>query len=170
MRRRLYFLLPDLTSANQTANDLLLARVEDRHMHFLARRGTPLGGLREASFLQKSDALHGARLGFAIGGIGGFFVGVYMVLTPPQGMHLQLVTVLLSTLIGAAFGAWTASLVATSVPNTRLKAFHADIEAGMILLMVDVPLSRVDEVRELVARRHPEATARGVEAILPAFP
>ncbi len=170
MRRRLYFLLPDLTSANQTANDLLLARVDDRCMHFLAKRGTPLGALREASFLQKSDAVHGAELGLTIGAVGGFVVGLYMFMTPPDGMHLQLVTVLLSTLIGAAFGAWAASLVAMSVPNTRLKAFQADIESGMILMMVDVPLARVDEVRELVSRRHPEATARGVEPTLPAFP
>ncbi len=170
MRRRLYFLLPDLASANQTANDLLLARVDDRCMHFLAKRGTPLGALREASFLQKSDAVHGAELGLTIGAVGGFVVGLYMFMTPPDGMHLQLVTVLLSTLIGAAFGAWAASLVAMSVPNTRLKAFQADIESGMILMMVDVPLARVDEVRELVSRRHPEATARGVEPTLPAFP
>src|SRR5215831_13222123 len=52
MRRRLYFLLPDLGSAIQTANDLLLARVEDSAMHFLARRGMSLGQLREASYLQ----------------------------------------------------------------------------------------------------------------------
>jgi hypothetical protein len=45
MRRRLYFVLPDLESARRTADDLLLARVEDRHMHFLARRGTDLSGL-----------------------------------------------------------------------------------------------------------------------------
>jgi hypothetical protein len=40
MRRRLYFVLPDVDSARRTADDLLLARVEDRHMRFLARRGT----------------------------------------------------------------------------------------------------------------------------------
>jgi hypothetical protein len=170
MRRRLYFLLPDLASAHRTANDLLLARVEDHRMHFLAKRGTPLGALREASFLQKSDAVHGAELGMVIGAIGGFVVGLYMVLTPPDGMHLQWVTVLISTVVGALFGAWAASLVAMSVPNTRLKAFQADIEGGMILLMVDVPLARVEEVQELVSRRHPEATARGVEPTLPAFP
>jgi hypothetical protein len=31
MRRRLYFLLPDVESAHRIANDLLLARIEDRH-------------------------------------------------------------------------------------------------------------------------------------------
>lgn len=170
MRRRLYFLLPDLASAHKTADDLLLARVDDRCMHFLAKRGTPLAPMREATFLQKGDAVHGAELGLAIGGLGGFFLGVYMVLMPPEGMTLQLVTVLASSLIGAAFGAWAASLVAMSVPNTRLKAFHADIETGKILLMVDVPLSRVEEVQELVSRCHPEATAHGIEPQLPAFP
>src|SRR5213079_2392246 len=60
MRRRLYFLLPDVESARHTADDLLLARVEDRHMHFLARRGTDLGELHEASYLFKTDLLHDA--------------------------------------------------------------------------------------------------------------
>lgn len=170
MRRRLYFLLPDLRSATQTADDLLLARIEDRHMRFLARRGTSLGGLHEAGFLQKSDAVHGAQLGFVIGGVGGFLIGIYIYLTPPEGVALQLVTVLLATIVGAVLGAWMASLVATSVPNSRLKPFQSDIAAGKILLMLDVPPSRIEELRDMVSRRHPEAAARGLEPTLPAFP
>lgn len=170
MRRRLYFLLPDLGSAIQTANDLLLARIEDQYMHFLARRGMSLGQLHEANPLQKSDAVHGAQLGFVIGGVGGFLIGVYIYMTPPQGVALQLGTALISTVIGAIFGAWTASLVAMSVPNTRLKAFQKDIDAGRILLMVDVPPSRIPEVQDMVSRRHPEATAHGIEPTVPAFP
>jgi len=170
MRRRLYFLLPDLVSAIQTANDLLLARVEDRRMHFLARRGTSLGKLREATYLQKTDAVHGAELGFVLGGVGGFVVGIYIYLTPPDGMELQLVTVLIGTVIGALFGAWAASLVAMSVPNSRLKVFQKEIEAGKLLMMVDVPPSRIEEIQGLVRRGHPEAIARGIEPTLPAFP
>ncbi len=170
MRRRLYFLLPDLGSAIQTANDLLLARVEDSHMHFLAKRGMSLGQLHEANTLQKSDCVHGAELGFVLGGAGGFLIGIYIYLTPPDGVTLQLVTVLISTVIGAIFGAWAASLVAMSVPNTRLKPFQKAIDAGKILLMVDVPTSRVEEVQELVGRRHPEASAHGIEPTIPAFP
>jgi hypothetical protein len=170
MRRRLYFLLPDLGSAIQTANDLLLARVDDSSMHFLARRGMSLGKLHEANYLQKSDAVHGAELGFVLGGLGGFLLGVYIYLTPPEGMTLQLVTVLIGTVIGAVFGAWAASLVAMSVPNSRLKPFHGEIDSGKILLMVDVPPSRIDEIQDLVHRRHPEATDHGIEPTVPAFP
>ena len=71
MRLRMYVTLPDLASARQLANDLLLARIEDQHMHFLARRGTDLGELHEASYLQKTDAVHGASTGLVIGGVVG---------------------------------------------------------------------------------------------------
>src|SRR3979411_3552600 len=96
MRRRMYFLLPDLGSAIQTANDLLLARVEDGHMHCLAKRGMSLGQLHEANALQKSDCVHGAELGFVVGGLGGFLIGIYIYLTPPERVPLQLATLLIS--------------------------------------------------------------------------
>jgi len=67
MKRRLYFLLPDVASATRTANDLLLARVEDRRMHFLAKRGTDLGELHEAGYLFKTDLVRGAGFGLALG-------------------------------------------------------------------------------------------------------
>src|SRR5512132_2089254 len=101
MRRRLYFLLPDVESARQTANDLLLARVEDRHMRFLAKRGTDLGELHEASYAQKSDLIHGAGIGLAIGGAIGFVLGLVIVLYPPEGTHPRLVAVLIAAIVGA---------------------------------------------------------------------
>ena len=55
-------------------------------------------------------------------------------------------------------------------PNTELERFEADLEAGKILLMVDVPVERVEEIEEMIARRHPEAVDKGVEPSMPAFP
>ena len=169
MRRRLYFLLPDLGSARKTADDLLLARIEDRHMHFLARRGTELGELNEASYLQKTDLAHGAGLGLAIGGAAGLLLGGAIVFFPPVG-EPQAGTVLVTTVVAALLGAWMASMAAAAVPNSRLKQFQDEIERGKILLMVDVPFARVEAIRELVQARHPEATARGLETRFPAFP
>ena len=170
MRRRLYFVLPDLGSAIQTANDLLLARVEDRHMHFLAKRGMSLGQLHEANYFQKSDLRHSMQLGFILGGCLGFLVGIYIYLTPPEGANLQLVTILIATVVGALFGAWAASMIGISTPNTALKRFEAEIGEGRVLLMVDVPKDRVGELQELVHRSHPEASDHGLEPTIPAFP
>jgi hypothetical protein len=71
---------------------------------------------------------------------------------------------------GAVFGLWASSMVASAVPNSRLKAFQPAIESGKVLMMVDVPMRRVAEICELVERRHPEATSGGVEPTIPAFP
>jgi hypothetical protein len=170
MRRRLYFMLPDVASARLIRDELLLARIEDSHLHVLAKDGIPLSGLHEASILQKTDFVHGAEVGLAIGGGIGIIAGLVALFFPPAGVNLQLVTILVTALVGAAFGAWVSSMVASSVPNSRLRTFESAIEAGRILMMVDVPSSRVDEIRKLVASHHPEAMDSGVEPAIPAFP
>lgn len=170
MRRRLYFLLPDVESARKTANDLLLARVEDRHMHFLARRGTDLGALHEASYAQKSDLMHGAGIGLGLGGVAGLLLGLVIVTYPPEGTNPQLIAVLVAAIVGAVLGAWMASMAAAAVPNSRLKPFQEEIEKGKVLLMVDVPHQQVERVREIVLGRHPEAVSGGQETRFPAFP
>jgi hypothetical protein len=170
MRLRMYVTLPDLASARQLANDLLLARVEDRHMHFLARRGTELGELHEASYLQKTDAVHGAFTGLVIGGVVGVIVGVLLLYFPPGGASIQLAAVLVAALVGAALGVWMAGMMGLQVPNTQLKEFEQEIQEGKILLMLDVPASRYEEVRSVIARSQTHAIDRGSAPMVPAFP
>ena len=76
MRRRLYVVCPDLRAAQQTMNDLLLARIGENHIRVLAKPGAIMEGLNEASILQKTDLVHGAELGLVIGGIVGIILGV----------------------------------------------------------------------------------------------
>ena len=170
MRCRLYFLLPNVNSALQTVDDLLLSRIEERHIHVLAKDGIPMEGLHEASVWQKSDIAHGAEMGLAVGGVAGVLVGLLVVYFPPNGVSLQLVTVLITAVFGALFGAWVSSMVASRIPNSRLKSFEKEIAEGRILMMVDVPSGKAGFIRDLIARRHPEASAGGTEATIPAFP
>jgi hypothetical protein len=170
MRRRLYFTLPNVASARRIRDELLLNRIEDAHIHVLAKDGIPLEGLHEASILQKTDLVHGAEAGIAIGGVIGILAGLVAIIFPPAGAHLQLVTILITALIGAAFGAWVSSMVASSIPNTRLKTFESAIESGRILMMVDVPNGRVDEIKGQIASQHPEAVGNATEPTIPAFP
>ena len=170
MRRRILYLIPDLASARRMMDDLLLARIEERHIHFLAKRGTPMDGLHEASHAQKSDLVHGAQMGLMIGALLGCALGVGVAYTLMDGDTMRIVTVLGATILGALFGAWVASMVGSAVPNSRLKQFQQAIDEGKILLMVDVPETRVDEVRERLRAIHPEAEDRGLDPHVPAFP
>jgi hypothetical protein len=170
MRRRLYLLLPDLASARRIADDLLLARVEDRHMHFLGRRDLPLGELHEAGVLQKTDVRHAFFLGAGIGVLGGAALGVALKVSSIGGYEFDVGTLLLCALGGLLLGAWGATLIGVSTPSVKLRRFEAELEAGRILLMVDVPRARVEEIRQLLAQRHPEAHHQGIDLTMPAFP
>jgi hypothetical protein len=162
----MYVTLPDVASARALANDLLLARVEDRHMHFLASRGTDLGELHQASYLQKTDAVNAAFRGLLIGGVMGVIIGTSLVYL----LHTELVAVLIGGLIGAGLGAWVSSMVGLQVGNSSLRDFEHDIADGKVLLMLDVPAGRYEEIRGVIARTHPEAADRGNEPTVPAFP
>ncbi len=170
MKLRMYVTLPDVPSARRLANDLLLSRIEDRHMHFLARRGTDLGELHEASYLQKTDTVHGGFVGFVLGGLLGVIVGVLLVNYPVGGASLQMGAVLVTSIVGALLGTWVSSMVGMQVPNSRLKRFDPELADGKVLLMLDVPAGRYQEVRGIIARTHPEAADEGNEPTVPAFP
>ncbi|MGF6697339.1 hypothetical protein OKW38_001951 [Paraburkholderia sp. MM5496-R1] len=52
--RRIYFLLPNVESAKGIIDELLLKRVEWRHIHVLARPDVPLEDLPAATLAQLS--------------------------------------------------------------------------------------------------------------------
>lgn len=170
MRRRLLFVLPDIECARTMMDDLLLARIEERHIHFIANHDLSATGLHEGSLLQKSDLVHGAQLGMLIGAGLGCATGVAVAVAFHTTAGTPLVIVLVATVIGALLGAWVSSMIGSSIPNSRLKPYERALADGRILLMVDVPFHRVEEVRERLHAIHPEAEDRGVDPHVPAFP
>jgi len=170
MRRRLYFLLPNLGSARNVVEGLLLARIETRYIHVLAKRGVDLGDLPMASVFQKTDVVHGAQIGALIGAGLGALTGLLLVAFPPGTLTFELVTILVLALVGAVFGLWVASLAGAAVPNTRLRRFEAWIEQGQLLVMVDVPFGQQGKIAGIVNRHSPAANFAGTEPSIPAFP
>ena len=170
MRRRIYFLLPNVGSARQVVNELLLARIGDHHIHVMASEGIDLGDLPAANLLQRSDFIHGVEIGLSVGGATGIVAGLIAVAFPPEGIVLGGWTLLAMALAGALIGAWVAGMIGTDIPNSQLREFAAGVAAGQILMMVDVPKSKVAKVTDMIRKHHPEADMHGVEPTMPAFP
>jgi hypothetical protein len=168
--RRLYFLVPDIEDTRKIVNELLLARVDERHIHVMAKEGTPMEDLPEAHLAQKSDLVPALERGLAFGGITGVVVGLVAITVPPAGVVLGGGAILASTLAGAGIGAWISTMIGVDVPNTRLTMFEEAIQNGEFLMMVDVAKDRVEEIDELVKRSHPEAEIKGTEPAIPEFP
>jgi hypothetical protein len=171
VNRRLYFVLPDVDTAQQVERDLLLAKIEDRHMHFLGKRGTDLKDLPEASLGQKTDLFHGMRVGLVAGGATGTCVGFILYQFPSLiGVSLDVGIAAILALVGAIFGAWVSSMIGSSTPNVRLREYEKTMEEGHILLMLDVPKERVDEVQGIMRSHHPEVEDHGIDPDIPRFP
>jgi hypothetical protein len=171
MRHRLYYLLPDLAAARTTMNDLLLARIEARHIRFMSG-GQPLPpDLPGASLIQRTDVVRGAEMGMVAGAVLGVLAGVGLLFyfdIDSAGMKAAMIVA--AALVGMLFGAWASSMQGASLPNSRLAAFDDELQKGSILLMVDVPSGQVDELETLLAQRHPEMRFRGEESHIPTFP
>lgn len=168
--RRIYVLLPNAKSATRIIDELLLKRVEWRHVHVLAAPGVKTDNLPPATLAQRSDLLPALGRGTLVGWLVGMVVGLAALVFHPEGLKFGAGAVVLITLLSAGFGAWTATMIGVDVPNTRLKRFEEGIERGELLMMIDVAKDRVHEIEDLIKLHHAEAHLEGEDPTIPAFP
>jgi len=167
--RRLYFLVDDIDCVRKVVDGLLLARIEERHIHVIAKKGVALEKLPEASLLQKSDFVPAVERGIAVGGATGILAGL-VAMALPGGLVLGGGAVLATALLGVGVGAWLSGMIGMDAPNSRLKQFESAIEKGEFLLLVDVAKARVNEIEALIKDHYPKAEVEGTEPTIPAFP
>ena len=168
--RRLYFLVPDAATASTIVDELLVARLAEKHMHIIARDGTSLGNLPEAGLAQKTDLIPAIERGLGYGGATGTIAGLIAISIPGVAVISAGVLVVALAVAGTVVGAWVSSMIGISIESPRLKQYEQAIQAGQILMMLDVPVARVDEIHALIRLHHPDATPEGVEPAIPAFP
>lgn len=168
MKRRLYFLLPDAEHAQGVLDELLAAGLERKFMHAIAGRDADLEGLPVATQQQRADV--GARIERYLwdGNLGIFFSALVALLVlavlEVNGYWLLLPAgvMLVTFIMGLEF--------VVHVPNVHLDEFRDALRHREILLLIDVPVSRVSRVEALVHRHHPEAIVGGVGWSISALP
>lgn len=170
MKRRLYFMLPDVATARTMLDELLLARIEERAIRFCAKDDSLPPDLPEASFLQKTDLIHGVEVGMLIGAISGLLAGGTLLIFPPESIELRVMALLLSALGGGIFGSWVSGMAAAAIPNSSLTPFRDGIEHGQVLLIMDLPLHRANDISNMIISRHPEVSFGGMDPHIPVFP
>lgn len=164
---KLYFLVPNIDSAYSIVADFHQNGIDEKNIHLVANSSTRLDDLPEASPLVESDFVPALQRGVALGGATGLLAGVMALAFPPAGLTLGGGAVLGSTLGGASFGAWAASMIGASTPNSHLRSFENAIAEGQILILVEVEQEQVDDIQALIKQRHPEADIQGSQNALP---
>jgi len=163
--RRIYFLVPNIQITHKIVKELQANGIEDRHIHILAKRDTPLEGLNEAGVSIKTDFIPAVERGVALGGATGLLAG--LVGWRFAGFAIAGGPLLGIIIAGATIGSLMGGLAGMNSGNSRLKKFEEAIEQGELLMLVDVPRDRIETIRKLVTRHHTEAEFEGIEPILP---
>jgi len=163
--RRIYFLSPNLETTHKIVNELRAEGIEDRHMHILAKRDTPLEDMPEASVFEKTDFIPAVERGAALGATTGLLAG--LVGLRFAGFAIAGGPVLGILFFGATIGAMMSGLAGLQVGNSKVKDYSDAIERGELLVMVDVPKERIDAISQLITKHHPSAQFEGIEPLLP---
>ncbi len=158
MKPKLKFLLPDIKAANKAVEALLLARVDNKNISFIAKPGTDLGALQAANTLESTNMVNDGQRGLLIGAAIGLVVGLILYFTQPWiatsfGIHGVLI-ILIGMIFGAMSSALGAAVFGVNLFNTDLDKFKDKIEQGAILMIVTAPFQRANEIRKIVSQLH----------------
>jgi uncharacterized membrane protein len=168
--QRLVVLVPDLPTTKNIVDDLLLARVKEDEIHIIAKEGVPLEELPEAGLKQKTDLIPALKRGLAAGSAVGLLAGLVAVLLPGGIIAAGGAVLLATTLAGAAVGALASSLIGISIPSEEARKYEEAIERGQLLMLVDIPKPRAQEIAQLIRKHHPRAEIKEVEYLPPPLP
>lgn len=157
--QRIYYLTDTLDSAEQISEDLHGAGITDWNFHVLSKdeAGLHRRHIHSANYIHKLDTIRdaerGALIGFACGLAGIFYLASAQTFGPNPSMMAHFTILLTLTL----FGAWTGGLVGTGIENQKIRPYHDLLEAGQHLILIDVKSGGVEQVKALMAAKHPEA-------------
>lgn len=166
---KLAFLVNDVEAAKAVVDRLRSADITDESISVIAKEGTPLDELPNSAPEDDSDVIPAVARGVTIGGATGLIAGIAAITFAPAGLVIGGTALLAGATGGASFGAFTAALVGTSVPNSRLRAYEFEVEAGKILMVVEIDEERVGEVRSLLEGSSVQAEAFTVDNEMPAL-
>lgn len=165
MLRRLYFLFPDENHTQKLVDELTSWNIPKSRIHAISR-GDKTGNLPAATERQKNDtAYHIEKIlwcsNLILFGLALTILVVSLFNAEWLWFGLAITVMLITFFIGQQF--------VMRIPDDHLSEFTDALSHGEILLMVDVPLHRVTEIKGYVQHQYPEATGGGASWTMDAF-
>lgn len=166
MTRRMFYLFADDSRGTALLADLNAAGIGAEHLHAVTGGGGSLRQFPPATLRQQRDRVWQIERWLWAGNLVLFALAAI-------GLALALIAGHVPAALGAAavmVASFTAGLVfVRHMPETHLGELDIALKHGDVVLMVDVPKQRVNEVAELIRQRYPEAEASGLGWTIPAL-
>jgi hypothetical protein len=159
MYRKLFFLFPNKSNTETAINELTDAGIDEGHMHAITYEDNKKVVLAHTSSHQQYDTSWFSERVLWYGNLLIFFTAaIGSMATLFWGSWIWSV----AALIVAYISFIAADRFSTEVPFETRFDLQKAIKLGKVLLMVEVPKRKVDEIETQMNRKHPEAWDAGV--------
>lgn len=135
MKTRHVYSTSDLGMTRAAMDAARAAGVEEDSILLVARSDIELDTIPRRHQEADTDFMPAALKGAAIGGGGGFLLGLGAIVLTPIG--LTIAGIAAATLAGVAIGGLSSSLFGAALSDPVRRQFEDEIEAGRILLVID---------------------------------
>jgi len=149
MKHRHVFSAEDLGTARAAIAAARRAGAADKDISLIARSDIEIDKIPQDRLDVAGDTVPAAWRGALGGGSAGFLAGLMALAIPPLGVTVAGIAAL--TAIGAAVGTWSSAMMGSAIPNSVRRKFEEEIEAGRILVVVDLDKQDLAGLDALVA-------------------
>ena len=118
---------------------------------------------------EPTDFLPAYVRGVSFGSVLGLLAGFTAVAFPPAGFVFGGGTILVSTLGAAGLGGLMSGIAGAAFTHSRLNDFKEAIAAGELLILVDLPPERVNELEHAIRQADPSIRLMAAEPPAPVF-
>ncbi len=164
--KRLYYLTKSITSAEEVSEDLHRHGISDWRFHIISRdeAGLFTHKLHSANILHKTDIVRFLERGIMLGAL----IGLALVIPATQLSVAPLPASLLLAMVLFCMlsGAWIGCVGGISCENYKIQRFHNAIEKGQYLLMIDLKVEDVENMKALMANHHPEVSLQLLDSTI----
>ena len=156
----MYYLAPSLVSSTKISEDLQDIGIADWLIHVIAKdeAGLKQFKLHSSNWFETTDLIRDGFIGANLGFICGVLLAGAVMFLKPFGDETPGVVFFFVIVVATLFGAWVGGLIGMDSDNKKLKRFKKPIEEGKYLFLIYAPKGSGENIKEMMASRHPEAT------------
>lgn len=137
MKRKHVYLTDDLPQARAAVTAARRAGATDDDIALVARNDIEMEVLPDSRRNASTDFMPASVKGALTGGGVGAVAGLVAMAIPPLGVTIAGAAAIAA--IGAVTGTWSSALIGSALPDPVRRRFDEEIQAGRILVVVDMP-------------------------------
>lgn len=150
--KRYIYAFDTSASAREAVKRLVESGLDEAKISLIARTDIQLDRIPDRFLDARTDFAPAIARGAAVGGTTGLFAGIVAMTIPALGIAIGGPALIGFLAGGALLGAWSSSLIGSSVPDLVRRKFEDEIAAGRTLLVVDATKGEEAFIAELMAR------------------